>query len=344
MSKSQGGQESPPSSFRPPYEVIRWSERDFSILDQRYLPSRTTYLELRDIASASQAIRTLAVRGAPLIGVVAALAVAHSARRGGGEKRLLDDIYALSGTRPTAVNLFYALEKMRDIIENGGGGTDILNGALDIWEKERLNSLKMAACGQELLKDGMRVGTYCNTGLLAAPGLGTALGVIIKGFMDGKNVEIIVPETRPLLQGSRLTAWELNQWEIPYTLITESTLASVVPDLDAVFLGADRVVLNGDTANKVGTLGFAILSEYFHVPFYVVAPTTTFDSSLKEGDEIPIEQRDPDEVRCFGACTTAPDSALVFNPAFDVTPAHLISAFVSEEGITRPPYGRNLRK
>jgi len=338
MSKTQGGQDCPPLSLTPPYRSIKWGERSYSILDQRELPLKKIYLNLPDIPSAANAIKTLAVRGAPLIGVAAALALAHVARKGASAVALNRGIKILASTRPTAVNLFSSLERMSKIIEVADSRDEIVREALRIWDKERCNSVAMADAGQVLIQDGMKVGTYCNTGGLAAPGLGTALGVIIKAHLEGKKIEVVVPETRPLLQGARLTAWELKQWGIPYTLVTESTLASIVSQLDAVFVGADRISSNGDTANKVGTHGFAILARHFKVPFYVVAPTTTFDLNLRRGSEIPVEERDPQEVRRFGVVRTAPSSARVFNPAFDVTPARLISAFVTEQGISRPPF------
>lgn len=342
MSNSRGGAGSPPSFLSPPYQAIRWTPRDFAILDQRLLPGKKKYLNLPDVASACDAIKTLAVRGAPLIGVAAALAVAHAARNKATYRELKAGIQALSRTRPTAVNLFAALDRMRKVVEGGLGVSEILKEGLAVWKEEEERSFKMAAHGGKLLRRGMKVATYCNTGALAAPGLGTALGVIIKAHLDGKKVEVFVSETRPLLQGSRLTAWELSQWAVPYTLVTESALASVLEGLDAIFAGADRIAANGDTANKVGTHGLAIIAHRFNVPFYVVAPSTTIDMSLPDGSQIPIEQRGAEEVRRFGNCISAPRSARVFNPAFDVTPAGLIAGIITETGVLSVPYNRSI--
>lgn len=273
-----------------------------------------------------------------MIGVTAALAVAHAARNGASKRKLLDSIKELASTRPTAVNLFAALEEMRKTIDEYTCTNDIVIRALAIWEREKNNSLELSVKGAHLIRSGMRVGTYCNTGLLAAPGLGTALGVIIRAHIDGKKVEVIVPETRPLLQGARLTAWELSQWSIPYRLVTESSLASVVGTLDACFVGADRIAANGDTANKVGTCGLAILCRHFNVPFYVVAPSSTLDLKIKRGESIPIETRSDSEVLAFGSCRTAPQGARAYNPAFDVTPAQLITSIITEKGVLKPPY------
>ncbi|MQY71489.1 S-methyl-5-thioribose-1-phosphate isomerase, partial [bacterium] len=223
MSQTQGGPKRPPSSLKPPYNALRWNQRSFAVLDQRELPLKKRYLELADITSACQAIRTLAVRGAPLIGVTAA-------------------------TRPTAVNLFVALDRMKAVVENRDSRDEIVAEALNIWKEEKDYSLAIAKHGQKLIRKGMRVGTYCNTGALAAPGIGTALGVIIKAHLAGKGIHVIVSETRPMLQGARLTAWELSQWKIPYTLVTESALASVVGELDAILVGADRIAANGEVA------------------------------------------------------------------------------------------------
>lgn len=224
------------------------------------------------------------------------------------------------------------------VVESGGTVKDIVREALDIWKEEQERSYNMASHGFKLVKKKATLGTYCNTGALAAPGIGTALGVIVNAHVSGKEIEVVVPETRPLLQGARLTTWELAQWNIPHTLITESALASYVSRLDAVFVGADRIVRNGDTANKVGTCGLAILCKHFDVPFYVVAPSTTVDDTLADGSSIPIEQRPASEVRRCSSEATAPRTAKVANPAFDVTPAGLISAIVTERGISTPPY------
>ena len=277
-----------------------------------------------------------------MIGVAAALALAHAFRKGATHKDLLRGIRKLARTRPTAVNLFVALERMKALVDKKAPRDRIVIEALKIWKEEEKRSLAMAKHGAKLVSKGMRVGTYCNTGALAAPGLGTALGVIIYAHLVGKRIEVLVPETRPLLQGARLTAWELSQWRIPYTLITESALASVVGELDVIFVGADRIAANGDTANKIGTHGLAIMARHFKVPFYVVAPSSTVDLGLKDGSGIPIEYRSGAEVGKFGSSRTAPPDASVANPAFDVTPAALISGIVTERGVLTPPFAESL--
>lgn len=344
MSQTQGGPKRPPSSLKLPYRALRWGARDFAVLDQRELPLKKRYLELEDISSACKAIRTLAVRGAPLIGVAAALAVAHAARKGAAHRELLRGIKKLAGTRLTAVNLFAALDRMKAVVDKKAPRDKIVAEALAIWKEEEERSFAMAKHGQRLIREGMRVGTYCNTGALAAPGIGTALGVIIKAHLSGKRIQVLVPETRPLLQGARLTAWELSQWKVPYTLITESALACVMGALDVILVGADRIAANGDTANKIGTYGLAIMARHFKVPFWVVAPSSSVDLSLKDGSEIPIERRSPDEVRAFASCRTAPRDAPAANPAFDVTPAGLIKGIVTERGVLSAPYSKSLRQ
>jgi methylthioribose-1-phosphate isomerase len=334
----------PPFSFRPPYQTLKWGPRSFWLLDQRQLPGKKTYLNIRDIPAACRAIKTLAVRGAPLIGVAAALAIAHAVRKGAGRRKLAAGIKQLAATRPTAVNLFVALDRMKAAVDKGYSKDEIVEEARGMWKQEEQYSLAMAEHAQKLIRKTMTLGTYCNTGALAAPGLGTALGAIIRAHLAGKTIKVTVPETRPLLQGARLTAWELSQWKIPYILVTESALASVIKDLDAIFVGADRIAANGDTANKVGTHGLAIIARHFKVPFWVVAPSSTVDMDVKNGAGIPIERRSADEVKMFGLCRTAPRDARASNPAFDVTPAGLITGIITEKGVLCAPYGKSLRQ
>lgn len=342
MSYNKGGRSRPPYLLNPPYEAIKWGYRKFWVLDQRLLPHKKKYLELSDIESACIAIKSLAVRGAPLIGVCAALALAHAARSGASKKILLKSAEKLASTRPTAVNLFNVLREIKKVINEDSSCNAIVTKALNIWKEEEERSYAMVEHAQGLVGKGARITTYCNTGMLAGPGLGTALGVLIKAHLEGKKIDVVVPETRPLLQGARLTSWELTQWKIPHILVTESALASVLNSIDACFVGADRIAKNGDTANKVGTYGLAILCRSFGVPFYVVAPTSTVDAGARKGAEIPIEIRDASEVAEFNSCRSAPRGAKAFNPAFDVTPAELITAIITEEGVARPPYRKNL--
>ncbi|MBM3907144.1 MAG: S-methyl-5-thioribose-1-phosphate isomerase [Gemmatimonadetes bacterium] len=326
--------------------ALTWSSdaRRLRILDQRLLPERVVERELCTIDEVDEALRTLAVRGAPAIGVAAALGVIAAFARAGVPDRaaLLAALDRLAGARPTAVNLPWAMARLRRVVIVAEAN---LLDALAA-EAERILAEDIAMCdaigrhGQGLLPDGARVLTHCNAGALATAGIGTALAPVYTASAAGRRVEVIACETRPLLQGSRITAWELSAAGIPVTVCTDSMAAALMREgrLDLVLVGADRIAANGDIANKIGTYGHAVAAHHHGLPFYVAAPSSTIDASLFGGASIPIERRDADEVRRVGGQVVAPPDVPVENPAFDITPASLISAIVTDRGVFRPPY------
>ena len=307
-----------------PQRIIRLEDDAVVLLDQRRLPDEEVELRCRSAAEVAEAIRTLAIRGAPALGVAAAYGLALAAAKGEDLEAAFD---VLADARPTAVNLRWALEELRD------DPSPARARALHEAEVDRCR--RMAAHGAGLLAPGSRVLTHCNTGALATGGVGTALGAIGVAWERGRVEHVWVGETRPLLQGARLTAWELERAGVPFSVLADGAAASLIAagEVDAVLTGADRIAANGDTANKVGTYGIAVAAAHHEVPFVVVAPTSTLDPSIATGAEIPIEERDPSEVS-----TRFPAR----NPAFDVTPAALIAAIVTEEGAHEPPYGESL--
>lgn len=333
-----------------PLEPIRWDDGTLVLLDQTRLPAETHYLHLTSVDGVVEAIKALRVRGAPAIGIAAAYGMALAAVESGTRGRiehLVDARERLARSRPTAVNLFWALERVDRAIEDEvarhgerGLGARILHEARAIHAEDRRMNEAMGRRGAALIEDGARILTHCNTGALATGGWGTALGIIRTAHADGKRVHVYVDETRPLLQGSRLTAYELAADGIPCTLITDSMAAVLLRagKVDLAIVGADRITANGDTANKIGTYGVAVQCRHHGVPFYVAAPTSTIDLRTASGADIPIEERDPDEVRRLSGVPTAPPGVHVFNPAFDVTPASYIAAIVTERGIVRPPW------
>ncbi|HEY2992637.1 MAG TPA: S-methyl-5-thioribose-1-phosphate isomerase [Methylomirabilota bacterium] len=331
---------------------VRWEHDRLVLLDQRLLPAQElerVYGRWEDVADA---IRTLAVRGAPAIGVAAAFGVVLAARASAAttyEALIADLETALKGlaaTRPTAVNLFWALDRMRRTLESLRGKplaelrARLLQEAQAILEEDLAANRALGNHGAALVPPRARILTHCNAGALATAGYGTALGVVRSAHAQGKVVLLWVDETRPVMQGSRLTAWECVRDGIPHRLIADVAAASVMArgEVDLVVTGADRIAANGDTANKIGTYALAVLARHHGVPFYVAAPSSTIDATIPSGAHIPIEERDGAEVRRVGAHATAPDSSPVFNPAFDVTPATLISAIITERGVVRPPY------
>ncbi len=303
-----------------PHRILRLEGDVLVVLDQRRLPDEEVDLRCRTTADAADGIRTLAVRGAPAIGIAAAYAMALAAERG---EDLDAAVETLAASRPTAVNLRWALDAMRDDTTR--------ERAQRIHDDEVERCRRMGAHALELFPEGARVLTHCNAGGLATGGYGTALGAVRAAFEAGRVSHVWVGETRPLLQGARLTAWELEQLGIPYAVITDGAAASFMArgEVDVVVTGADRIAANGDTANKIGTYGLAVLAAHHGLPFVVVAPTSTLDPSAATGAEIPIEERDPDEVSSRFPAR---------NPAFDVTPGSLVSAIVTERGVHRLPY------
>ena len=342
----------PPSDIK----AIEWLGDRVRILDQTRLPQEEVYLELgrhQDIASA---IAELKIRGAPAIGVAAAYAMALGALKIRARSRadFLKKFQAISqtiaSTRPTARNLFRALERMERVAESGKNVEQIkaalVNEAIAIHTEEAEATIKLSQLGAGLIEDGFTILTHCNTGALATAGYGTALGVIIKAKEQGKKLRVLATETRPLLQGARITAWELKKAGIPFKLITDSMAGYFMSqgEVDCVIVGADRIASNGDTANKIGTYTLAVLAKEHGIPFYVAAPTTTIDPSLASGAEIPIEQRSPDEVTHIQGVAIAPEGVEVANPAFDVTPHQYITAIITESGIIREPYVEGIKK
>lgn len=323
--------------------AIRWEEGKVVMLDQTRLPSEEVYLVCTRVEEVAEAIRRLAIRGAPLLGIAAAYGIALAARGGPGDlpRRAAAAARLLRSTRPTARNLFWALDLMVERAEAGATADELLAEARRIHEEDAAACRAIGEHGAELLRGVESVLTICNTGSLATGGIGTALGMIRTAHARDGRLRVIACETRPLLQGARLTMWELERDGIPATLITDNMAGEVMRRglVQAVVAGADRIARNGDAANKIGTYGLAVLAHHHEIPFYVAAPMSTVDLSIPDGSHIRIEERDPEEVRGFGGTRTAPAEAAVFNPAFDVTPASLVSAIVTERGVVRPPYG-----
>jgi len=343
-----------------PLKTIAWEYEKLIILDQTLLPVEERYIELHSVHEVFRAIQRLEVRGAPAIGVAAALGLYVSLKNhpeiefatdGTAFRQLFSQVkIKLAASRPTAVNLFWALERMERVLTNcEGDSTDeilsiLRTEALAMLEEDKTVCRAIGRHGQELLKDGDSVLTHCNAGGLATVDYGTALAVIYSAGSAGKRISVYADETRPLLQGARLTAWELHRSGVPVTVITDSMAAVVMREgrVNCVITGADRIAANGDTANKIGTYGLAVLAREHNLPFYVAAPLSTFDLSLPNGDGIPIEERDDDEIRNFRGVQTVPVEVAVYNPAFDVTPARLITAFITERGVIQPPFKENL--
>jgi len=327
---------------------VEWLGDRLLIIDQTRLPQHEVYLELADYRQVAEAIKSLKVRGAPAIGVAAAYGLAlgaqmienHDLTAFRREYKLVSD--EIAATRPTTRNLFMAVERLGAVVEKAA---DVIAAkealaaeAEKIHTEEIASTGRIAENGAALIKDGDTILTHCNTGPLATTGSGTALGVIIEAHKQGKRVEVLATETRPLCQGARLTAWELKRERVPFRLITDSMAGHFLKSarVDMVVVGADRIARNGDTANKIGTYSIAVLAHENGVPFYVAAPSSTFDDKIATGDEIVIEERSPEEVTHLYGKRTAPEGIEVCNPAFDVTPARYITAFITEEGVTKP--------
>ena len=330
---------------------IEWKNNSIVLIDQRELPGRLKYLNCNTVEKLAWAIETLAVRGAPLIGIAGAYGLALGVRHS-SKASLSNDFEAafqrIRITRPTAVNLFWALGRMQlrfDALNKKGAVLPEIKEAL-LAEAKKIQAEDADTCdrigknGSPLIKPGSSILTHCNSGALATGGIGTALGVIFTAHKQGRVKMVYADETRPLLQGSRLTAWELKQEKVPAILICDNMAAFLMAQkkIDCVIVGADRIALNGDFANKIGTYGVAVAAKHHRIPFYVAAPLTTFDFKVKTGKQIPIEQRKPEEVRSFGQSVTAPADIDVYNPSFDVTPGSLVTAFITEKGVVKPPY------
>jgi methylthioribose-1-phosphate isomerase len=327
-------------------ETLAWrGDNRLGILDQRKLPSEVSFLECVSLEDVARAIETLAVRGAPAIGIAAAYGVVLA--NPGNMDDLEHATERLRKTRPTAVNLFWALERMKKLAEVRGLSRDVLlEEARAIHREDVETNRRIGFAGQALLPEEAVVMTHCNAGSLATGGYGTALGVIRAAREQGKRVSVLACETRPVLQGARLTAWELAADGFDVTLICDSAAAWVMKNEapDAVVVGADRIAANGDTANKIGTYALALAAKHHGIPFYVAAPSSTIDAACADGGNIPIETRNADEVRRLPGGEYVPENIEVFNPSFDVTPASLITAIFTETGVLKPPCGRSVRR
>ncbi len=365
-----------------PIKTIFWKDNAVVLIDQRALPLEEIYLTCTDYREVVEAIKNLTVRGAPAIGVAAAMGIALGALSLCGKspdkvQQAFDEICRqFAASRPTARNLFWAIERMRvrfaaSLSQRGDTGrkregetghpagatslssspqdiakiqNDLIAEANRICEEDIAINVRLGENGSRLIPDGARILTHCNAGALATAGHGTALGVVRSAWQQGKKIHVYADETRPVLQGARLTAWELIREGIPCTLITDNMAAFLMKQkrVDLVIVGADCIAANGDTANKIGTYGLAVLARAHGLPLYIAAPLSTIDTSLADGSRIPIEERDPAEVTHFGGAQTAPEGVSVWNPAFDVTPAKLITAIITEKGVFRPPFKDDL--
>ena len=340
--------------------TIDWQDDVIVMVDQRKLPSQEIYVRCRSSQEVARAIRTMIIRGAPAIGVAAAMGIALGMRRSTakGTRQFAVEFQKIcdmmAATRPTAVNLFWAIDRMKRTFAEGaqaGESTDELSNRLErearkIHDEDVASCRTMGAFGADVVPDGARVLTHCNAGALATAGYGSALGVIRAAVEQGKKIAVFADETRPFLQGARLTAWELVRDGIHTTVITESMAGPLMRagEIDIVVVGADRIAANGDTANKIGTYTVAVLAHEHKVPFYVAAPLSTIDLSTPDGDHIPIEERDQREITHIGSSRLTPVGANIRNPAFDVTPHRYIAGIITESGIVRPPYSEALRR
>jgi methylthioribose-1-phosphate isomerase len=340
--------------------TIDWQDDAIVMVDQRKLPGQELYVRCRTAQEVARAIRTMVIRGAPAIGVAAAMGIALGMRKSTarGTRQFTVDFQKIcdmmASTRPTAVNLFWAIDRMKAAFAEAaqaGASTEEIADRLE-REARTIHDEDVAACrsmggfGAAIVPDGARVLTHCNAGALATAGYGSALGVIRAAVEQGKKIAVIADETRPFLQGARLTAWELVREGISTTVITESMAGPLMRagDIDMVVVGADRIAANGDTANKIGTYTVAVLAHEHKIPFYVAAPVSTIDLATPDGDHIPIEERDQREVSHLGAARLTPEGALIRNPAFDVTPHRYIAGFITEKGIFKPPFTESLRQ
>ena len=339
-----------------PIPTIEWADGRIHLIDQTLLPNEFNQIYCDDVESVWEAIKSLRVRGAPAIGIAGALGAvlgiwkskATSYSDFAAELKKVTDYLATS--RPTAVNLFWALERIKQTAEKHQGleiaqlKAVLLDEAQDIIEEDRARCRAIGQHGLDLIRNGDTILTHCNAGGLATSDYGTALAVMFSAHESGKNISVYADETRPLLQGARLTAWELMQAGIDVTLICDNMAAQVMKEgkIQSVIVGADRIAANGDTANKIGTYNVAILAKAHDIPFYVAAPTSTLDLSLETGDLIPIEQRAAEEVTEGFGNRTAPEGVKVYSPAFDVTPAYLVTAIITEKGIAHPPFEESL--
>jgi methylthioribose-1-phosphate isomerase len=340
--------------------TIEWNDDHVVMIDQRKLPGVEVYVTCRSAAQVAKAIKTMVIRGAPAIGVAAAMGLALGVRqsKATGTQKLAAEFYKLcemmATTRPTAVNLFWAIDRMKRVFAEAataGASVEQIQARLEeeargIHDQDVASCRRMGSYGADLVPENARILTHCNAGALATAGYGTALGVIRGAVERGKHVAVLADETRPFLQGGRLTAWELTRDGIDTTVITDSMSGAMMRDgqVDLVVVGADRIAANGDVANKIGTYTVAVLAKEHGIPFYVAAPISTIDLSMPDGTKIPIEERNAREVTHLGATRLTPEAAHVRNPAFDVTPYKYVTAIITEKGIARSPYIESLAK
>jgi methylthioribose-1-phosphate isomerase len=338
-------------------ETLRWNKDHFEMIDQRILPAEFEYISYTDAASVANGIRDMVVRGAPAIGCAAAYGVALAAlnlqdtESDEFSKGMKQAFEVLAQSRPTAINLFWAIDRMRKLMQNSqGSSTEISKILLEEAHKIKAEDIQinrtMGSNGAALLDDGARILTHCNAGALATAGHGTALGVFRSAVEAGKNISVIADETRPFLQGARLTAWEMVQENIPVTLISDNMSGHLMAhgEIDAIVVGTDRVAGNGDVANKIGTYMVAVLAQRHNIPFYVACPLSTIDRSISSGKDIPIEERPEDEVTGYRDCQWAAKGVKVRNPAFDVTPAELVTGLITEKGVVLSPTTEKINK
>jgi len=339
-------------------KTIDWTPEGVQMIDQTKLPTVEEYPVFKTYEEVAEAIRSMVVRGAPAIGVAAAMGIALGMKKSaaGNATAAVADFRkiadTIASTRPTAINLFWAVDRMTRLFDGLiADGTDLdsirdrlVAEAIAVKDEDIEGNRRMGKFGQELLPSSGTVLTHCNAGALATAGYGTALGVIRAAVEGGKRLHVLADETRPCLQGARLTAWELWKDNIDVRVIADNTSGSIMRQglVDAVIVGADRIARNGDVANKIGTYTVAVLARHHEIPFYVAAPVSTLDLSIPNGSEIPIEQRDPSEVTSIAGVRVVPEEVTVFNPAFDVTPNEFVTAIITERGIARPPYDRSL--
>ncbi len=339
-------------------QTIEWKDSAVIMLDQRVLPGREVYNCYTDYREVAEAIRSMVIRGAPAIGVAAAMGIALGVQRTAVDSiseldHAFEDICAcMAQTRPTAVNLFWAIERMKTAYREAKASgltvirEKLISAALSIYQDDIHANRRMGEMGQQVIPDRARILTHCNAGALATAGYGTALGVIRAAVEAGKKIEVFADETRPFLQGARLTAWELQKDHIPVTVITDNMAGHFMHrgKIDAVIVGADRIAANGDVANKIGTYSVAVLAKENGIPFYVAAPISTLDLSLDDGSQIPIEERDAREVREIQGITLTPGGVGIANPAFDITPHRYVSAILTDRGVAWPPFRDSLRR
>lgn len=340
------------------FETIEWTSQGVIMIDQRILPLKEEYLTFTEPEEVAEAIKTMVIRGAPAIGVAAAMGIALGAKNlchlpHDGFKEGVEKLFTLfASTRPTAVNLFWAIERMKKLYQENIESTPsriaelMVAEAKTVKEEDIRANRKMGEIGAALIPSKASILTHCNAGALATAGHGTALGVVRSAVEQGKEIRVFADETRPFLQGARLTAWELVKDSIPVTLITDNMAGYLMAlgDIDLVIVGADRIASNGDVANKIGTYTVSVLAKENSIPFYVAAPISTIDMSIHSGKDIPIEERNADEVKNFNSIPIAPEEADIRNPAFDITPHTNVTAIITERGIAKSPYRDSLKE